>query len=304
MLEIFGKTRIDFVGKRYLFFTLSGVLVSLGLFALVQISRGAANLGIDFAGGAAVQLRFDRPVRIDEARRVLEKNGIRDAELQQFTGGDRLLVRMKHQEITGGLADQLAKVLGSEIPDSHPLVESSTEIGPTVGEKLRRDAVVAVAVSVGAIVVYIAMRFELRFGVAAAIATFHDVLAVLGAFYLMNKEINLLVLTALLTLGGYSLTDTVVVFDRIRENLRARRREPLEEVINAGINQVLSRTAVVSLTVFLVLVALFFWGGEVIHDFALALILGVIVGTYSSWFVASPLLLIWRKTQGRLLRRA
>src|SRR5579863_5648362 len=102
MLEIFGKTRIDFVGKRYLFFTLSGVLVSLGLFALVQISRGAANLGIDFAGGAAVQLRFDRPVRIDEARRVLEKNGIRDAELQQFTGGDRLLVRMKHQEIRAG----------------------------------------------------------------------------------------------------------------------------------------------------------------------------------------------------------
>jgi preprotein translocase subunit SecF len=163
---------------------------------------------------------------------------------------------------------------------------------------------VAVAISVVAIIIYIAMRFELRFGIAATAATFHDVLAVLGMFYLMNKEINLLVVTALLTLAGYSLTDTVVVFDRIRENLRTRRKERLEEIINAGINQVLSRTAVVSLTVFLVLVALFFWGGEVIHDFALALILGIIVGTYSSWFVASPLLLLFKKSQGRLLKRA
>jgi preprotein translocase subunit SecF len=153
------------------------------------------------------------------------------------------------------------------------------------------------------IIVYIAFRFEFRFGIAAAIATFHDVLAVLGIFYILDKEITLLIVTALLTLAGYSLTDTVVVFDRIRENLKGRSRGSLEQVINDGINQVLSRTIVVSMTVLLVLVALYFWGGEVIHDFSLALLLGVIVGNYSSVFVASPLLLVWRGGHGKLLKR-
>jgi preprotein translocase subunit SecF len=147
------------------------------------------------------------------------------------------------------------------------------------------------------------LRFELRFGIAAAIATFHDVFAVLGIFYLLDKEITLLIVSALLTLAGYSLTDTVVIFDRIRENLRVRRRDPLEQVINNGINQVLGRTIVVSLTVILVLVGLFFFGGEVIHDFSFALLLGVIIGTYSSIFVASPILLLWKGAAGRLLKR-
>ncbi len=154
------------------------------------------------------------------------------------------------------------------------------------------------------IIMYIAARFEFRFGAAAATATFHDVLAVLGIFYLLDKEITLLIVTALLTLAGYSLTDTVVVFDRIRENLRGRKGRKLDQVINDGINQVLSRTIVTSLTVLLVLLALFFWGGEVIHDFSLALILGVVIGNYSSIFVASPILLIWRGSQGKLLKRS
>jgi preprotein translocase subunit SecF len=153
------------------------------------------------------------------------------------------------------------------------------------------------------IVVYIALRFELRFGVAAAVATFHDVLAVLGIMWLLDREINLLIVTALLTLAGYSLTDTVVVFDRIREILRHRRRDTLESVINAGINQVLSRTIVVNLTVLFVLLAILFFGGEVLHDFALALLMGVVIGTYSSIFVASPLLLLWPGAQGKLIKR-
>ena len=148
-----------------------------------------------------------------------------------------------------------------------------------------------------------ASRFEFRFGVAAAVATFHDVLAVLGIYYILDKEITLLVVTALLTLAGYSLTDTVVVFDRIRENLRARRRDPISTIINNGINQVLSRTLITTLTMVLVLVPLTLLGGEVLHDFALALLLGVIVGTYSSVFVASPLLMVWPGGEGRLLSR-
>lgn len=177
------------------------------------------------------------------------------------------------------------------------------EIGPTIGRKLQQDAMIAVLISFIGIVGYIAARFRWVFGVSAALATFHDVLAVLGIFYLLDKEITLLVITALLTLAGYSLTDTVVVFDRIRENLRQRRREPMAQVINGAINQVLSRTIVTSLTVVLVLLPLTFAGGEVLHDFSLALLGGVIIGTYSSIFVASALLLAWPGGEAQLARR-
>lgn len=161
----------------------------------------------------------------------------------------------------------------------------------------------AIGISLVGIVLYISARFEFRFGIAAALAVVHDVLVVLGFFYLLNKEITLLVVTALLTLAGYSLTDKVVVFDRIRENIRGRRREAIEPTINNGINPVLSRTIVTSLTVVLVLVPLALFGGEVLHDFSVALLWGVIIGTYSSVFVASPLLLVLPGGQGRLLAR-
>ena len=169
---------------------------------------------------------------------------------------------------------------------------------------MQQDALIAVLISFVGIILYIAARFEFRFGVAAAVSTFHDVLAVLGTLYILDKEITLLVVTALLTLAGYSLTDTVVVFDRIRENLKTRRRDQITTVINTAINQVLSRTIVTSLTVILVLIPLTVGGGEVLHDFSLALLWGVIIGTYSSVFVASPLLVIWPKSEGRLFKRA
>jgi len=304
MLEILGKTNIDFMGKRRIAFVFSGIMVLLGLLAVVQISRGAANLGIDFAGGTAVQLKFDQPIRIDEARKALESHGLADAELQEFAEENKLLIRVKAATtIEEKVAERVISVFTKEIPNNRFVVDSTTEIGPTIGKKLQQDAMIAVLISFVGIILYIAARFELRFGVAAAIATFHDVLAVLGAFYVLEKEITLLVITALLTLAGYSLTDTVVVFDRIRENLRVRRRDGIETVINNGINQVLSRTIVTSLTVVLVLIPLTLAGGEVLHDFSLALLWGVIFGTYSSVFVASPLLVIWPGGHGRLLRR-
>ncbi|MEO6665660.1 MAG: protein translocase subunit SecF [Nitrospiria bacterium] len=304
MLELLGKTNIDFIGKRRYAFLFSGVMSLLGLVTVIQIGRGQANTGIDFAGGTAVQMQFEQPVHLDEARALLQREGFPDAELQQFTDGNKLLVRVKKQTtIQERTADRLVAVFRQGLSSNPFVVDSSTEIGPTVGAKLQRDAVKAIIIAMIGIIVYIALRFEFRFGVAAAVATLHDVLAVLGVMWLLDKEINLLIVTALLTLAGYSLTDTVVVFDRIRENLRTRRRDPLAQVINQGINQVLSRTIVVSLTVFLVLLALFFFGGEVIHDFALALLLGVVIGTYSSIFVASPLLLLWPGAQGKLLKR-
>ena len=263
MLEILGKTNIDFMGKRRYAFLFSGIMVVLGIIALIQIARGQANLGIDFAGGTAVQLKFDQPIRIEEARKALETNGLADAELQEFGQENKLLIRVKASTtIEEKTAEKVVSIFSKEFPSNKFVVESSTEIGPTIGKKLQSDALVAIVISFAGIILYIAARFELRFGVAAALATFHDVLAVLGAFYILDKEITLLVVTALLTLAGYSLTDTVVVFDRIRENLRLRRREQEETMINNAINQVLSRTIVTSLTVVLVLIPLTLAGGR------------------------------------------
>jgi preprotein translocase subunit SecF len=305
MLEILGKTNIDFMGKRQYAFLFSGIMVMLGVIGLIQIARGAANLGIDFAGGTAVQLKFDQPVKIEDARKALESNGLADVELQEFGQENKLLIRVKASTtIEEKTAEKVVAIFSKEFAGNKFVVESSTEIGPTIGKKLQSDALVAIVISFAGIILYIAARFELRFGVAAALATFHDVLAVLGAFYILDKEITLLVVTALLTLAGYSLTDTVVVFDRIRENLRLRRREHEVIMINNAINQVLSRTIVTSLTVVLVLIPLTLAGGEVLHDFSLALLWGVIFGTYSSVFVASPLLLLWPGGSGRLLKRA
>ena len=305
MLEIIGKTDIDFMGKRNLAFLGSGILVLLGLVAFVQIARGVANLSIDFSGGAAVQVKFDKPVEIEAVRQALDAHGLPHADLQEFGGANRILVRIKTAtSMEEQVADRIVAALNKEFPDNPLTMESSVVIGPTIGAQLKQDALIAILVSIVGIILYISARFELRFGVAAALAMTHDVLAVLGLFYLLDKEITLLVVTALLTLAGYSLTDKVVVFDRIRENLRARRRETSTVIINNGINQVLSRTIVTSLTVVLVLIPLAVTGGEVLHDFSLALLWGVIIGTYSSIFVASPLLLLLPGRANTLLVRS
>jgi len=294
-IELLGKTNIDFVGKRKYAFILSAVLVSLGIFSLVQMWRGQANLGIDFAGGTSVQLKFEKPFQLDKARHALDMNGFKDSELQQFTEGNKLLIQVKKSSAEGKVADKIVAVFSKEFADNKFQVDSTMEIGPKVGKSLRDDALVAVILSAIGMIVYLAWRFEFSFGVAAAVATFHDVLSVLGIFNILGKEVNLLLVTALLTLAGYSLTDTVVIYDRIRENLRLRPRDPLDQVMNSSINEVLSRTIVTSLTVFLVCLSLVLFGGEVIHDFSLALLIGIIIGTYSSIFVASPIVYEWRK---------
>ncbi len=302
-LEILGKTKIDFIGKRHIAYIVSAVLVSLGLLALIQIYRGHANMGIDFAGGAAVQVKFDKTLDLGLVRDALSKNGIKDSEPQQFADGRTVLIRLKRttSEVTG-ISQQVQDALKKEISGNPFIVESSSEVGPAIGKDLQQKALIAIAISLAGIVVYIAWRFEYRFGVAATIATFHDVLAILGIVFILQKEITLLIITALLTIAGYSLTDTVVVYDRIRENLRARRKEQLGDIMNASINQVLSRTAMTSVTTLLATLALYLLGGEVIHDFAFALLIGICVGTYSSWFVASPIIYEWR-TRSEAARR-
>jgi preprotein translocase subunit SecF len=295
MLQILHKTNIDFMGWKKVSFTVSGLLVLIGIIALVQVGRGKANLGIDFVGGTTVQLSFKEKLPIEQARAAIEKAGFQGATIQEAGEGNTIMIRLRESE---GASDKVQTLFKQEYPANPFEIESIQEIGPVIGKALQRDALVAISVSLVAIIIYIALRFEFRFGVSAAIATMHDVLVVLGIFYVLNKEINLLVVTALLTLVGYSLTDTVVVFDRIRENLKRSRRDPLPKLVNGSLNEVLSRTIITSLTVILVLVPLVVYGGDVLHDFAVALLMGVIVGTYSSVFVASPVLVVWHEKKG------
>ena len=304
-MEILGKTNFDFIGKRRMAYAISAMLVLLGILALVQIWRGVANMGIDFAGGTSIQVKFDRPLDLGTVRQALSQGGLRDSEPQQFADGRTVMIRLKRTTTDAGMAHQVEEALRAGIRDNPFIVEASSEVGPAIGKELQQKALLAIAISLVGIVTYIAWRFEFRFGVAATAATFHDVLAVLGVVFILNKEITLLIVTALLTIAGYSLTDTVVVYDRIRENLRSRRKEALSDLMNTSINQVLSRTAMTSLTTLLAVAALFFLGGEVLHDFAFALLLGIVVGTYSSWFVASPLIYEWRvrSEAARRLRR-
>ncbi len=295
MLELIKNTKIDFLGKRKYAFVFSGILAIIGIFAIVQIANGKANLGIDFAGGTAVQLKFEKPVSLHDIRKALEDAGVKDFDLQEFPAVKKILIKVKKSdEQVGKVADTLTGIISQKFPDNKYVVDSTTEIGPRVGGQLRKNSAQAIAMATLGILIYIALRFKFDFAVGATVATFHDVLAVLAVFFLLGREINLILVTALLTIAGYSLTDTVVVFDRIRENLRLKAKEPVEAIMNLSVNEVLSRTIVTSFTVLLTSLSLFLFGGEVIHDFALAMILGVIVGTYSSIFVASPIVLLWR----------
>jgi preprotein translocase subunit SecF len=293
MIELFKETEIDFIGKRFIFFMVSGVAVLIGLVAMIQIARGASgvNLGVDFAGGTSLSIKFQKPVGIEEARKILSNGGLSDAELQAVVTDQKFLIRIK-KEGDGKMDARVSDLFSKALPANPLVIENSTEIGPKIGEKLKEDALLAIALSMIGIIFYIAFRFEFKFGVAAVIATCHDVFVVLGIFYLLDKEISLLFVTALLTIAGYSLSDTVVIFDRIRENLRTKKRELLAVVVNRSINEVLARTFNTSFTTLIAVFTLFLFGGAVIHDFAFAMICGVVVGTYSSWFIASPILLL------------
>ena len=254
-------------------------------------------MGIDFSGGTALQLKFTQPVGMDKAREALAKHGLKDATLQDIKEGNKLLVKVgKTTLATGKVADTIEDVFKKEFPGNQFVVESSTEIGPSVGDKLRKDTLTAIVISLIGIIIYIAWRFDFKFGVGAVIATMHDVLAMFAVFYVLNKEINLLFITAVLTIAGYSLTDTVVVFDRIRENLHKNLKESMHNVFNRSINEVLSRTIVTSLDDIPGSMLRFsIFGGEVIHDFAFALVIGILVGVYSSVFVASPIVSLWEE---------
>lgn len=304
MIELLKNTKIDFMGKRKYTFVLSGVLVIIGLFALVQTILGNANMGIDFVGGTAIQVKFSEKIELAQVRKTLEEGQIKDFDLQDMPVENKVLIKLKKQEEKLGVfSEMVIDVISNKLADKKPVIESVTEIGPKIGQKLRKDALFAIVMATIGLLIYVAWRFQFKFGVGATLATFHDVIVVFGIFYLLNKEINLVFVSALLTIAGYSLTDTVVVFDRIRENIKKILKDPIETIINKSINEVLSRTIIVSLTTFLAALALFLFGGEVIHDFALAILIGIAIGTYSSIFIASPIVILLTKKQQSIIRK-
>jgi SecD/SecF fusion protein len=297
-MRFIKKPHFDFMGIKKIAFGLSAVLVIMGLVSFVEILRGDANMGVDFSGGSLLQYKTEKPFQLDEVRSSLTKSGYDSVDLQQVTDENRLIVKMKKSEDTvGHLGDEITSVLNGMEGDIGFVLESQSEIGSSISAVLRNKAIQAIAISLLGALFYLAIRFDFSFGLAAAAATFHDVLIVLGICWLLNMEITLLLVTALLTLAGYSLNDSVVVFDRIRENMGKLHDKKFSDIINTSINEVLARTIVTSLTTTMVLSALFFFGGSAIHDFSFALLAGVLVGTYSSIFIASPLLTLKKQSK-------
>ncbi len=293
--QLVHKSNFDFMGLRKFAFTFSIALSLLGIVAGVQIFRGQANMGIDFSGGTMLQYKSEQTFALQDVRTALAAGGFEGVDLQQVTNENRLIVKMKHTaEKVGDLSDRITATLQQAQADKGFSLESKSEIGASVADNLRSKALLSIALSMLGVILYLGLRFDFQFGLAATVATFHDVLIVLGICWLMDMEMTLLIITALLTLAGYSLNDTVVIFDRIRENMDTHEDYNLHEIINISTNQVLARSIITVLTVLFTVACLYLFGGATIHDFSFALLIGLLVGTYSSIFVASPLLSVGR----------
>jgi preprotein translocase subunit SecF len=297
MFELLKDTNIDFIGFRKKAFIISAIMVLIGIYAFVMVVLGRANLSVDFTGGTTFQVRFAEQVDIGILRKVLTDGGISDVQIQEISGTKDFFIKTKLSDTDKErIQDKVSSILTNQLSGKKFEILGSNMVGPGVGKDLRNYAIIAVCLAILGIIVYIWYRFTFISGIAATIATFHDVVVVLGVFFILNKELNLLIITALLTIAGYSLSDTVVVFDRIRENMGGMKsRDDLAKVMNRSINEVLSRTIITGISTILALGALMLLGGEVLFDFSFALLIGLIVGTYSSIFVASPLVLLWKK---------
>lgn len=289
MLKLIGDTKINFIKWRRLWYALSVAIIAAGL--VIFFRQGERNYGIDFAGGSVQELRFASPVKIEEIRSALREIGLGGASIQEYSQTNEITIRT-----AGDVSNQVIKQLRDKFPENKFEVMRVESVGPTVGKVLRGNATLALLFALVGILVYVWFRFrKLSFAVAGIIALFHDVLVTLGFFAFTQKEVNLLLVTALLTIAGYSINDTIVIYDRIRENLRTARKMPLADVINLSVNQTLGRTLLTSFTVLMTTFALFLFGGSVLHDFTFALLVGFISGVYSTVYIASPLVLAWER---------
>ncbi|PIQ40193.1 MAG: protein translocase subunit SecF [Thalassolituus sp. CG17_big_fil_post_rev_8_21_14_2_50_53_8] len=292
-----GATNFNFMRLRHAASILSIILIVI---SIGSIAVRGLNLGLDFTGGTLLEVQYETPESIERISTALENAGYRDVTVQHFGAETDVLVRMS-EAFRDNLGAEVLNVLQTQSADNKLTLMRSEFVGAQVGEELRDQGGLALLLALFVVMIYVAARFQFKFSVGAVVALFHDVIIIIGLFSLFQWEFDLTVMAALLAVIGYSLNDTIVVADHIRENFRMLRRGDSEEVINYSINQTLGRTIMTSLTTALVLFALMIVGGDLIHNFAVALMIGVVVGTYSSVFVASSLLLMMKISREDLM---
>jgi preprotein translocase subunit SecF len=304
-VELFHGVNVDWLGKKWYFLGFSLIFSVAGIISMgmhwSQIGS-PVPLSVDFRGGTQVQVQFARTPDTNKIRQATVDAGIKDARIQNIQnidepGGNEVLISLPEQTNENALdvgRQQIVDALQTHYNNSFT-VRNVQVVGPTVGKQLEKQALLATLYSLLGMLVYLWFRFQLIYGVAAVVAVFHDTLITVGAFALTDQEISLTVIAAILTLVGYSMNDTIVVFDRIRENLRLNRRESLPDVVNRSINQTLSRTVLTSGLTFLTVLFLYIFGGQVLRGFSFALVIGILIGTYSSIAVAAPMLVAWQE---------
>ena len=286
-MDLIGEKNFNFVRNRRMAYIISAIVILIGL---ISILFQGFNLGIDFAGGTLIQIRFDKSVSTTEVRDILSEFNLSQSTIQNLSENEFVI---RTEKIDPERIKGILSALRENLTDLEVLrVET---VGPVIGENLKKLALYALFFAFIGIILYITLRFEFKFSIISILALFHDCLIVLGIFSLLQKEITISVIAAVLTIIGYSLNNTIVILDRLRENIKFKAREPFENLINMSINQSLSRTINTTLTTIIPILALYFFGGNILSDFALALFIGMVAGTYSSIFIASPLLLEWNR---------
>ena len=310
-MEFFRGVNVNWLGKKWYFLAFSMIFSVAGLISMAwhwQHIGSPVPLSVDFRGGTQVQLQFAQAPDTAQIRQATEAGGIKDAVIQAYSSGspNEVVIGLPEESNEAALdsgRQQIVNALHAHYNNAFT-VRNVQVVGPTVGSQLEKKALQATLFSMAGMLVYLWFRFQLIYGVAAVVACFHDTLITVGAFALTNQEISLTVIAAILTLVGYSMNDTIVVFDRIRENLRLSRREPLPDLVNRSINQTLSRTVLTSGLTFLTVLSLYIFGGEVLKGFSFALVVGILIGTYSSIAVAAPMLVAWQEWRAKKGRAA
>ena len=293
-MRFFSNTNIDFLGKRKIGFIFSGILILIGIISIA--GHGGLRYNIDFTGGTLVQLKFEKEVKIESIRQALTVEGYGDAEIKHFGETNEIVISTGTEQSAEELSNRFEPIIQRALPDN-PFVEQRLEkVGPKIGKELVVDAISAIFWAIILILFYVMWRFQFKFAIGAIVALLHDVFITLGIFSVLDIEISAPIIAAILTIVGYSLNDTIVVFDRIRENMKVKQKDgsAFMTIVNKSLNETLSRTIITSTTTLIVVTILFFFGGEVLRSFAVALIIGIIIGTYSSLFVASPFVVEWQ----------
>jgi len=297
-------THIDFIGIKKITLLISTVVILICFGSI--LFHGGLKYGVDFAGGLLIQIKFSKPVSISELRGALDAMGSKEAMVQAFGGENEFLIRAeKSSEDFEAMSKNIQASLQQQFKDKPFEIRRAEVVGPKIGKDLKKKALLAVGLSLVAILIYVAFRFhEISYGLGGIVSLFHDVIVVYGAISILGIEYSLNVMAVVLTIVGFSINDTIVIFDRVRENIKKMRKENLETVFNVSINETLGRTIITNGTVMIVVLILFFFGGPVIHDFATAMVVGMITGTYSTVYIASPVVLAWEKYVSRGRKRS